>query len=168
MSECSTRPAMSAVSLPCASTPSTTLWRQKRLRHLIGAVSVAGCLLSTTGASAQSASDATVQAGPSEWSAALLLSQCKETSDPTAQAQCVGAIRGIVHGYQYGVLLTANDNHIDTSQLETISICLNGVPVKTLIAEFVADAGQADSDDLAKTPAETVVLGVIHHHHRCQ
>jgi hypothetical protein len=41
------------------------------------------------------------------FSAYSLEQQCAQKSDNAAQGQCVGAVRGIVHGYQYGVLFLA-------------------------------------------------------------
>jgi len=38
------------------------------------------------------------------FSAYSLLNLCKQRNDNVAQGECVGAVRGIIHGYQYGVL----------------------------------------------------------------
>src|ERR1700679_2216816 len=36
------------------------------------------------------------------FSAYWLVQTCNQKNDNVAQGQCVGAIRGIIHGYQYG------------------------------------------------------------------
>jgi hypothetical protein len=131
----------------------------------VACVCASVCALAKSAAPAQPMPNA---APASSWSAATLLRQCKNTEDTTAQALCVGTVRGIVHGYQYGVLLVGNRNNVDANQLKLISLCINGTTAQTLIDEFVTDASKASPADLANTDAETVVLGSIHEHHGCQ
>lgn len=126
------------------------------------------CAFTVTTAHAQSATPAPGAALPASASAAALLRQCKDTDNATAQALCIGTVRGIVHGYQYGVLLVGNRNNVDEQQLKLVSLCINGVRTQTLVDEFVTDAATASAEDLANTDAETVVLGSIHEHHGCQ
>jgi hypothetical protein len=92
---------------------------------------------------------------------------CARKNDDIAQSQCIGAVRGIVHGYQYGVLFLGQQASLPAAQIQRVSLCLNGVPVNSLVDEFVGDASQVADDSLKKTPAEVAVLGSLHMHHAC-
>lgn len=101
------------------------------------------------------------------FSAYTLAQECSQKSDNTAQGQCVGAVRGIVHGYQYGVLFLAQRSQLKTNETQRVSLCLSDTPVSTLVDEFLADAKQVDEASLKRTPAEVAVLGSVHSHHAC-
>ncbi|NML29265.1 hypothetical protein [Paraburkholderia antibiotica] len=101
------------------------------------------------------------------FSAYSLLQTCKQRNDNVAQGQCVGAIRGIIHGYQYGVLFLSQRAPLPPNETQRVSLCLRDVPVSTIVDNFVADAAQVDTDSLQHTPAEVAVLGSVHLHHAC-
>ena len=101
------------------------------------------------------------------FSAYTLAQECSQKSDNTAQGQCVGAVRGIVRGYQYGVLFLAQRSQLKANETQRVSLCLSNTPVSTLVDEFLADAKQVDEASLKRTPAEVAVLGSVHSHHAC-
>ncbi|SMG60910.1 hypothetical protein [Paraburkholderia susongensis] len=101
------------------------------------------------------------------FSAYTLVQMCKQRNDNAAQAGCVGAIRGIIHGYQYGVLFLGQRATMPANETQRVSLCLSNVPVSSLIDDFLADAAQVDEDSLKHTPAEVAVLGSVHLHHAC-
>ncbi|HEX7933404.1 MAG TPA: hypothetical protein VF573_10075 [Paraburkholderia sp.] len=101
------------------------------------------------------------------FSAYSLAQTCKQKSDNVAQGQCVGAIRGIIHGYQYGVLFLGQRTALPANETQRVSLCLRNTAVSSIVDEFVADAGQVNEDSLKHTPAEVAVLGSVHMHHSC-
>jgi hypothetical protein len=101
------------------------------------------------------------------FSASSLAQLCRQKSDNVAQRQCVGAVRGIIHGYQYGVLFLGQRASLPANETQRVSLCLRGVPVATIVDEFIGDAGQVSDDSLKRTPAEVAVLGSVHSHHAC-
>jgi len=116
-------------------------------------------------AAATAASPATPAVDPS-FSAWTLAQLCRG-NDAAAQGECVGAVRGIIHGYQYGVLFLAQRTSTPAGEMQRISLCLRDVPVTTIVHEFVADAGQVSPDALKQTPAEVALLGSVHARHAC-
>ncbi len=76
-------------------------------------------------------------------------------------------MRGIIHGYQYGVLFLSQRSSLPAKETQRVSLCLRDVPVSTLVDEFVQDANQVSADSLKRTPAEVAVLGSVHMHHAC-
>ena len=98
---------------------------------------------------------------------AWTLAQLCQQNDQAAQGQCVGAVRGIIHGYQYGVLLLSQRTTTPAGEMQRISLCLRDVPVSQIVREFVADASQVSPDALKQTPAEVALLGSVHSHHAC-
>ncbi|MFM0072642.1 hypothetical protein PQQ86_15910 [Paraburkholderia sediminicola] len=110
------------------------------------------------------------QAAPSvdpTFSAYSLAQTCKLKNDNVAQGQCVGAIRGIIHGYQYGVLFLGQRASLPPNETQRVSLCLRNTQVSSIVDEFVADAAQVNEDSLKHTPAEVAVLGSVHMHHSC-
>ncbi|MFM0394334.1 hypothetical protein [Paraburkholderia phytofirmans] len=101
------------------------------------------------------------------FSAYSLAQTCKQKTDNVAQGQCVGAIRGIIHGYQYGVLFLGQRSALPANETQRVSLCLRNVQVSSIVDEFVADAAQVNEDSLKHTPAEVAVLGSVHMHHSC-
>jgi hypothetical protein len=101
------------------------------------------------------------------FSAYSLAQQCAQKSDNAAQGQCVGAVRGIVRGYQYGVLFLGQRAALPANETQRVSLCLNDIRVSTIVDEFLSDAKQVKDDDLKRTPAEVAVLGSVHSHHAC-
>jgi len=101
------------------------------------------------------------------FSAYSLLNLCKQRNDNVAQGECVGAVRGIIHGYQYGVLFLGQRGTLPANETQRVSLCLRDVTVSSLIDDFVADAAQVPADALQHTPAEVAVLGSVHQHHPC-
>ncbi|CAB3647420.1 hypothetical protein [Paraburkholderia rhynchosiae] len=101
------------------------------------------------------------------FSAYSLAQTCKQKNDNVAQGQCVGAIRGIIHGYQYGVLFLGQRAALPANETQRVSLCLRSTQVSSIVDEFVADAGQVNDDSLKHTPAEVAVLGSVHMHHSC-
>jgi hypothetical protein len=101
------------------------------------------------------------------FSAYSLAQTCKQKNDNVAQGQCVGAIRGIIHGYQYGVLFLGQRASLPPNETQRVSLCLRNTQVSSIVDEFVADAAQVSEDSLKHTPAEVAVLGSVHMHHGC-
>ena len=101
------------------------------------------------------------------FSAYSLAQTCKQKNDNVAQGQCVGAIRGIIHGYQYGVLFLGQRAALPANETQRVSLCLRNTQVSSIVDEFVADAAQVNEDSLKHTPAEVAVLGSVHMHHSC-
>ncbi|HWT36159.1 MAG TPA: hypothetical protein VN289_07740 [Paraburkholderia sp.] len=113
---------------------------------------------------------AQTQASPAvdpTFSAWSLAQSCQRKSDNVAHGQCIGAMRGIIHGYQYGVLFLSQRTSLPAQETQRVSLCLRDVPVSTLVDEFVQDANQVSADSLRRTPAEVAVLGSVHMHHAC-
>jgi len=124
----------------------------------------------STGSTAQPLSPTMSQAAPPvdpTFSAYSLAQACKQKNDNVAHGQCVGAIRGIIHGYQYGVLFLGQRASLPANETQRVSLCLRNTPVSSIVDEFVADAGQVNEDSLKHTPAEVAVLGSVHLHHNC-
>ena len=101
------------------------------------------------------------------FSAYSLVQTCKQRNDNVAQAQCVGAVRGIIHGYQYGVLFLGQRSPLRPNETQRVSLCLRDTPVSSIVDDFLADAAQVDDDSLKHTPAEVALLGSVHMHHAC-
>lgn len=101
------------------------------------------------------------------FSAYSLAQTCKQKNDNVAQGQCVGAIRGIIHGYQYGVLFLSQRTAPPPNETQRVSLCLHDTPVSSIVDDFVADTAQINEDSLRHTPAEVAVLGSVHMHHGC-
>jgi hypothetical protein len=101
------------------------------------------------------------------FSAYWLMQTCSQKGDNVAQGQCVGAIRGIVHGYQYGVLFLGQRGTLPANETQRVSLCLQDTQVSSLVDNFLADAAQVDPDALRHTPAEVALLGSVHLHHAC-
>ncbi|WP_345811498.1 hypothetical protein AAGS40_11620 [Paraburkholderia sp. PREW-6R] len=101
------------------------------------------------------------------FSAYSLLQTCKQKSDNVAQGQCVGAIRGIIHGYQYGVLFLGQRSALPANETQRVSLCLRDAQVSSIVDDFISDASQVSDDSLKHTPAEVAVLGSVHMHHGC-
>jgi hypothetical protein len=118
-------------------------------------------------AQAATAAQATPPVDPT-FSAYSLTQSCQQKSDNVAQGQCVGAVRGIIHGYQYGVLFLSQRTSLAANETQRVSLCLRDVPVSTIVDEFVQDASQVSPDALKRTPAEVAVLGSVHMHHACE
>lgn len=117
-------------------------------------------------AHAQQAAPQTPSVDPS-FSAYTLAQECAQKGDNAALGQCIGAVRGIVRGYQYGVLFLGQRSQLNPNETQAVSLCLTNTPVATLVDEFLADAKQVDEDALKRTPAEVAVLGSVHSHHAC-
>jgi hypothetical protein len=123
-----------------------------------------------TAPAAQPLSPTLSQAAPPvdpTFSAYSLAQTCKRKNDNVAQGQCVGAIRGIIHGYQYGVLFLSQRTALPANETQRVSLCLRNTQVSSIVDEFVADAAQVNEDSLKHTPAEVAVLGSVHMHHGC-
>ena len=101
------------------------------------------------------------------FSAYSLAQQCAAKSDNAALGQCVGAVRGIVRGYQYGVLFLSQRASLSDAETKRVSLCLTDTQVSSIIDDFLADAKQVNEADLRRTPAEVAVLGSVHAHHAC-
>ena len=114
----------------------------------------------------QTLSQAAPPVDPS-FSAYSLAQTCKLKNDNVAQGQCVGAIRGIIHGYQYGVLFLGQRASLPANETQRVSLCLRDIQVSSIVDEFVADTAQVNDDSLKHTPAEVAVLGSVHMHHSC-
>ena len=117
-------------------------------------------------AQAQQAAPQTPSVDPS-FSAFTLAQECAQKGDNAALGQCIGAVRGIVRGYQYGVLFLGQRSQLNPNETQAVSLCLTNTPVSTLVDEFLADAKQVDEAALKRTPAEVAVLGSVHSHHAC-
>ncbi|MDR5749739.1 MULTISPECIES: Rap1a/Tai family immunity protein [unclassified Caballeronia] len=136
-------------------------------RHIpIALVISAACATLGVAASANAQQNASASVDPS-FTAYSLAQQCAQKSDNTAQGQCVGAVRGIVRGYQYGVLFLGQRASLPANETQRVSLCLNDVKVSAIVDDFLADAKQVKDDDLKRTPAEVAVLGSVHSHHAC-
>jgi hypothetical protein len=135
------------------------------------ALSAALCALTfgvAMAAQAQTAPQApTPGAADPNFSAYALVQQCAAKADNTAQGQCVGAVRGIVRGYQYGVLFLSQRASLPVSETQRISLCLTDTTVSSIVDDFISDAKQVNEADLRRTPAEVAVLGSVHAHHAC-
>jgi hypothetical protein len=101
------------------------------------------------------------------FSAYWLVQACKQRNDNVTQGECVGAIRGTIHGYQYGVLFLGQRTTLPPNETQRVSLCLRDVPVSSIVDDFLADAAQVDDEALKHTPAEVAVLGSVHMHHAC-
>jgi hypothetical protein len=101
------------------------------------------------------------------FSAYTLQQLCKRTSDGVAQGQCLGAVRGIIHGYQYGVQFLAQHAQLNTGETQRVSLCLHDVTLSSIVDDYIADANQVDTASLKDTPAEVALLGSVHMHHPC-
>jgi hypothetical protein len=101
------------------------------------------------------------------FSAYWLAQTCQKKNDNVAQAQCVGAIRGIIHGYQYGVLFLGQRGTLPANETQRVSLCLPNTQVSSIVDDFLADAAQVDPDALKHTSAEVALLGSVHLHHAC-
>jgi hypothetical protein len=101
------------------------------------------------------------------FSAYWLVQTCKQRTDNAAQGQCVGAVRGIIHGYQYGVLFLGQRGTLPANETQRVSLCLRDTTVSSIVDDFLADAAQVDEDALKHTPAEVALLGSVHLHHGC-
>lgn len=101
------------------------------------------------------------------FSAQTLAQLCQKKSDNVAQGQCIGAVRGIIHGYQYGVLFLAQRASLPSGETQRVSLCLRDVAVASIVDDFVHDASQVDAASLKQTPAEVALLGSVHMHHPC-
>jgi hypothetical protein len=136
-------------------------------RHISAVFAVAA--FSALGCATVAHAQQTNQSPPVDpsFSAYTLAQECAQKSDNTAQGQCVGAVRGIVRGYQYGVLFLAQRSQLKVNETQRVSLCLSDTPVSTLVDEFLADAKQVDEASLKRTPAEVAVLGSVHLHHAC-
>lgn len=135
------------------------------------ALSVALCALTFGAAMSAHAQTAPQTPAPGAadptFSAYALAQQCAAKSDNTAQGQCVGAVRGIVRGYQYGVLFLSQRASLPDSETKRVSLCLTDTKVSSIVDDFLADAKQVNETDLKRTPAEVAVLGSVHAHHAC-
>lgn len=125
----------------------------------------ATAVFSATAAFAQSAP--TPAAVDPSFSAYTLAQECAQKNDNAAQGQCVGAVRGIVHGYQYGVLFLGQRVSLPPDETQRVSLCLMNTQVSAIVDDFLADASKVDADALKRTPAEVAVLGSVHSHHPC-
>jgi len=101
------------------------------------------------------------------FSAYTLEQLCKRESDGVAQGQCLGAVRGIIHGYQYGVLFLAQHAQLNAGETQRVSLCLQDVKLSSIIDDYVADTSRVDTASLKDTPAEVALLGSVHMHHPC-
>ena len=101
------------------------------------------------------------------FSAYWLVQTCSQKGDNVAQGQCVGTIRGIIHGYQYGVLFLGQRGTLPANETQRVSLCLQDTQVSSLVDNFLADASKVDTDALKHTPAEVALLGSVHLHHAC-
>ncbi|KND54320.1 hypothetical protein BPUN_4605 [Candidatus Paraburkholderia kirkii] len=101
------------------------------------------------------------------FSAYALAQQCAAKSGNAALGQCVSAVRGIVRGYQYGVLFLSQRASLSDGEMKRVSLCLTDTKVSSIIDDFLADAKQVDEADLKRTPAEIAVLDSVHAHHAC-
>ncbi|MFC0698634.1 hypothetical protein [Paraburkholderia humisilvae] len=101
------------------------------------------------------------------FSAYALAQLCGRKDDNVAQGQCLGAVRGIIHGYQYGVLFLAQRKALPAGETQRVSLCLPDVRVSSIIDDFLSDTSQVDVDALKATPAEVALLGSVHMHHPC-
>ncbi|KIG04033.1 hypothetical protein [Caballeronia concitans] len=124
-------------------------------------------LCAAVAAHAQSTPKPAPGASDPSFSAWSLAQQCGQKSDNAAQGQCVGAVRGIVRGYQYGVLFLSQRASLADADTKRVSLCLTNTQVSSIVDDFLADAKQVNEADLRRTPAEVAVLGSVHAHHAC-
>jgi hypothetical protein len=118
----------------------------------------------------QAQQQAQTQAAPPvdpSFSAWSLMQVCKQKADNVAQGECVGAVRGIIHGYQYGVLFLGQRASLPANETQRVSLCLRNIQVSSIVDDFVSDAAQVSEESLRHTPAEVAVLGSVHMHHAC-
>ncbi|CAD6556498.1 hypothetical protein [Paraburkholderia metrosideri] len=101
------------------------------------------------------------------FSAYWLMQTCQQKNDNVAAGQCIGAIRGIIHGYQYGVLFLGQRGTLPANETQRVSLCLQDTRVSSIVDDFLADAAQVDPDALKHTSAEVALLGSVHLHHAC-
>ncbi|MDQ7975854.1 hypothetical protein QYH69_01155 [Paraburkholderia sp. SARCC-3016] len=101
------------------------------------------------------------------FSAYTLERLCARKNDAVAQGQCLGAVRGIIHGYQYGVQFLAQRAQLSAGEAQRASLCLHDVKLSSIIDDYLADANQVDAAALKDTPAEVALLGSVHMHHPC-
>ncbi|WP_244814266.1 hypothetical protein [Caballeronia sp. Lep1P3] len=137
----------------------------KRALSLAASLSASLTLCTAVGVHAQPAP--TPGASDPTFSAWSLAQQCSQKSDNAAQGQCVGAVRGIVRGYQYGVLFLSQRASLPPDEAKRVSLCLTDTSVSSIVDDFLADAKQVSEADLRRTPAEVAVLGSVHGHHAC-
>ncbi|TKC82931.1 hypothetical protein FAZ69_24825 [Trinickia terrae] len=135
-------------------------------RRTANALFAAAALATVSQAYAQQPVADQPHADPS-FSAYSLSQLCQQKTDNVAQGQCVGAVRGIIHGYQYGVLFLGQRATVPPNAVQQVSLCLAGTPVAAIVDEFVADTHTVNDDALKRTPAEVAVLGSVHMHHAC-
>jgi hypothetical protein len=131
------------------------------------ALLAAAALALASQAHAQQAAAAEPSHTDPSFSAYTLSQLCQQKTDNVAQGQCVGAVRGIIHGYQYGVLFLGQRATVPNETVQHVALCLSGTPVATIVDEFVGDTQQVDEEALKRTPAEVAVLGSVHMHHAC-
>ncbi|GAB5100871.1 hypothetical protein P9250_21450 [Caballeronia sp. LP006] len=124
----------------------------------------AACAFGSAAAHAQTAAPAAID---QSFTAYSLAQQCAQKGDNTAQGQCVGAVRGIVRGYQYGVLFLSQRASLQDGDTKRVSLCLTDTSVSSIVDDFLTDAKQVNEADLKRTPAEVAVLGSVHLHHAC-
>lgn len=129
-------------------------------------LAVAALALTSQAHAQQAAAPEAPHTDPS-FSAYALSQLCQQKTDNVAQGQCVGAVRGIIHGYQYGVLFLGQRAAVPNEAVQHVALCLSGTPVASIVDEFVDDTHQVDEDSLKRTPAEVAVLGSVHMHHAC-
>lgn len=128
---------------------------------------MAAALLATPLARAQAPAQPDVPPVDPTFSAWSLVQLCQHKNDNVAQGECTGAVRGIIHGYQYGVLFLGQRVSMPEGETRNVSLCLRGTSVSSIVDDFVGDARQVSDDALKRTPAEVAVLGSVHAHHAC-
>ncbi|KND57978.1 hypothetical protein BSCH_02223c [Candidatus Paraburkholderia schumanniana] len=139
------------------------------MKPALSAVLAAGLTLAVAlTANAQTAQPAPAPgASDPTFSAYALAQQCAAKSDNAAIGQYVGAVRGIVRGYQYGVLFLSQRASLPDTETKRVSLCLTDTQVSSIIDDFLADAKQVNEADLKRTPAKVALLGSVHAHHAC-
>ncbi len=55
-------------------------------------------------------------------SAYALAQLCQKSADNIALGQCVGAVRGIIHGYQYDVLFLSQRASLPVDEIQRVSL----------------------------------------------
>src|SRR5438309_1570944 len=115
------------------------------------ALSLAASFALCTAITAHAQSGPTPGASDPSFSAWSLAQQCGQKSDNAAQGQCVGAVRGIVRGYQYGVLFLSQRASLANNETKRVSLCLTDTKVSSLVDDFLTDAKQVSEDDLKRT-----------------
>jgi hypothetical protein len=134
---------------------------------LVKSLTLASALVFSAATTARAQTAPTPGASDPTFSAYSLAQQCSEKTDNTAQGQCVGAVRGIVRGYQYGVLFLSQRASLSDAETKRVSLCLTDTKVSSIVDDFISDAKQVSEADLKRTPAEVAVLGSVHTHHAC-